>query len=528
MIKSRIWSDAESGPLLDKVTSDGKANRAKEVWILLAALALTSILVEIIRPNGLQPLDLFIWRPILIVGCLVLSGLWLKIWFKKSPEEIWEILKLSLPWALLGALVFSLINLWPQDLGSLPLTLGNLPGYFFSLGFWPMAAGPEAILRGFALGLALSIFWREFKAHSNDLKAAAGGVGVWIASSLALALPSLILNLTVAFNGSHVLSATATDLADDFSRLNLNAFWGNLQLTRWFTGFGGQLPNSMALFTLSWVFVLLIVLIAVLFWRPRHLFQFLKTEGSLWPFFFFVTAALSGLLAGWGKMHHSGLDWVAWIVYVILFVFWFWLVKQWSSPDKLGSLFSAWLTPLVLLAGGLLGWPVLLPIIASLLVMWIQGREEFGILNFEFRGSNPKYQIPYSIFLLSLWLCLASASLGFMRGPQYIQESMIWIILAFGCLLAPAVAWFYVKNKPQAWVITIAVWMAVSLVSSLLLKTFLVSALALLGIVASWLWPRFKANFGPWLPYAILIYMSLVMILAFWLPRWLNPRLLPL
>lgn len=517
MIKSRTWSDGESVSLPDGGATTGGVHRKKAVWILLAALALISVLVEIIRPNGLQPLDLFIWRPILIVGCLVLSGLWLKIWFKKSPEEIWETLKLSLPWALLGALAFGLINLWPQDLGSLPLTLGNLPGYFFSLGFWPMTAGPESILRGFALGLALSIFWREFKVHRNDLKAAAGGVGVWLASSLVLVLPSLILNLTLAFNGSHVLSASATDLAEDFSRLNLNAFWGNLQLTRWFTGFGGQLPNSMALFTLSWVFVLLIVLIAGLFWRPRYLFQFLKTEGSLWPFFFFVTAAISGLLAGWGKMHHSNLDWVAWIVYVILFIFWFWLIKQWSSSDQSESLFSAWLTPLVLLAGGLLGWPVLLPIMASLLVMWIQKNSYLSARSW----------LNWPVQLL-LWLCLASASLGFMRGPQYVQELMVWIILAFGCLLAPAVAWFYIKNKPQAWIITIAFWMAASLVSSLLLKTFLVSALALLGIVGSWLWPRFKANFGPWLPYAILIYMSLVMILAFWLPRWLNPRLLPL
>lgn len=516
MIKSRLWSDAESDPVLDKDASDGRANRVKEVWILLASLALISILVEIVRPNGLQPLDLFIWRPILIVGCLVLSGLWLKVWFKKSYEEIWETLKLSLPWALLLSLAFGLIGLWPQDLGSLPLTLGNLPGYFFTFGFWPTVAGPESLLRGFTFGLALSIFWFEFRAHRNDLKAAASGVGAWIASSLVLVLPSLILNLTVAFNGSHVLSASATDLADEFSRLNLNTFWGNLQLTRWFTGFGGQLSNSMALFTLSWVFVLLIILVAILFWRPRQIPQSLKADGSWWPFFFFMTAAVSGLLAGWGKMHHSGLDLVAWIVYAILLILWFWRFKKWSGSDQTEGLFTSWLTPLVFFAGGLLGWPVLLPIMASLLIMWIRKSSYLSSRSW----SNWPVQ-------MLLWLCLAGASLGFMRGSQYIQEEMVWIILAFGCLLAPAMAWFYVKNRPQAWLVTISVWMAVSLVSGLLIKTFLVSALALLGIVASWLWPRFKANFSRWLPYAILIYMSLAMILAFWLPRWLNPRLLP-
>ncbi|MDD5437949.1 MAG: hypothetical protein PHC70_02275 [Patescibacteria group bacterium] len=507
MIKSKIWS-GESAPSAEP--SITKNNHA--VWIMLAAIILVSVLVEIIRPIGIQPLDLFIWRPVLIICSLALSALWLRSWFKKTLEEVIGIIKSALPWAIVGALVFGVISIWPQDLGSLPLTLSNLPGYFFSLGFWPLTAGPESILRGFAFGLGVAVFWNEFKASRNDLRAALGGVGTWLVSSFVLALPSIVLNVTVAVTGGKVWGVAASDLANAFSRLNLNTFWANLQLTRWFTGFGGQLPNSMALYTLSWVFVLSFVLMLALYWRPRHFLQSLKLENSYWPVLYFASAVVSGLLAGWGKMAHSGLDLVAWLVFIILLAVWFRHLEKSDEPDE-GI--NAWLTPLVLISGGLLGWPVLLPILASLIVVWIERKPVFQAW-------------PSWLPQLFLWLCLAAASLGFMRGSQYVQEGMVWIVLAFGCLIIPAIAWFQVKDKPKGALGVMIAWLAVSLVSSLLLKTYLVCALAALGIVAYYLWSKYKAQVSQALPYFVLIYVAAVMILAFWLPRLLNPRLLPL
>jgi hypothetical protein len=507
MIKSKVWSDNTSVPLSNDVKAVSE-NNGKEIWVLLASIALVSVLVEIVRPNGLQPLDLFIWRPVLIVCGLVLTSLWLKIWFKKNFDEIKTVFITSLPWALLGALVFGIIGLWPRDSGALPLTLSNLPVYFLTLGFWPLVAGPESILRGFALGLGVAIFWYEFRASKNDLRSALGGLGAWLASSLVLVLPFIVLNITVALSGGKVLSLSASDLANNFSRLNLNTFWANLQLTRWFTGFGGQLPNSLALFSLSWVFILIVVLLLIIYWRPRNVLGFLKLEDSYWPTLFFSSAIFSGLLAGWGKMHHSSLDLVAWLVFIVLLSAWFWRFKK---SDGL----NIWLTPLVLLAGGLLGWTVLLPVIASLLVIWIQDN---------FVGRN----WPSWISQILLWLCLAAASLGFMRGSQYIQEGMVWVLLALGCLSIPAIVWFQIKENPKKDLGVMVAWLLTSLISSWVLNTFLVSALAALAIIVYYLFFRSKAKISQALPYLVLIYVAAVMVLAFWLPRLLNPRLLPL
>lgn len=507
MIRSRIWTSPDpSAP-----------DRASDVWFLLGALLLVSLLVQVIRPATLLPLDIFLWRPILACTALLAAGQWLVYWQKKTWSQVWDTLKAALPFALVSALVFALINLWQQGSGSLPLTLSQLPAYLLSIGFWPTTAGPESLLRGFAFGLALGVAWHEYHATKNDLRTIVGAVGTWLACSLVLLLPSIIIILALLFEGSPVLNQTGQNIVENFSRLNLNTYWSNLQLTRWFTGFGGQLPNMMALFQITWVAVIALSVT----WLINALTKF-KTWSiknilsQSWNMAIWATAILAGLSAGWGRMPHSPLDWATWLVFLmmVILLYTFWRGKE-STQEE--SLFVYWHLPLVLLLSALLGWPVMQFIVAVLIISWLSKD-----------GLAVKWDWLKDVVLWLVWMLIAGASLAFVRGSQATGLIMVNTVMAFGLLIAPALIWRSVQGKAHGWFITAGCWLVTSLVAAYLLQAFAVFALALLVLAFCYILFKLKDKAGQAMPFAIILYTLAVLIFIFWLPRWLNPRLLPL
>ncbi|MDD5726177.1 MAG: hypothetical protein PHC53_02060 [Patescibacteria group bacterium] len=512
MIRSRIWTTP------DPSTPD----RASDVWFLLGALLLVSLLVQVIRPATLLPLDIFLWRPILACTALLAAGQWLVYWQKKTWSQVWDTLKAALPFALVSSLVFALINLWQQGSGSMPLTLSQLPVYLLSLGFWPTIAGPESLLRGFALGLALGVAWHEYRATKNDLRTIVGAVGTWLACSLVLLLPSITIILALLFQGLPILNQTGQDIVENFSRLNLNTYWSNLQLTRWFTGFGGQLPNMMALFQITWVAVIALAVTWIVSGLTKFKTWSIKNILSQsWDIAIWVTAILAGLSAGWGRMPHSPLDWATWLAFLISMVllFMFWRTKIMEEVQSEGeSLFTYWHLPLVLIFAALLGWPIMQFVVAILIISWLYKKSsrvrEQGWLK--------------DIILWLIWMLIASASLAFVRGSQTIGLSMVNAVMAFGLLVAPALIWRSAQGKAHSWFITASCWLVASLIAAYLLQAFAVFALALLVVVFCYILFRLKDKTGQVMPLAIILYTLAVLIFIFWLPRWLNPRLLPL
>ncbi|MHB8830836.1 MAG: hypothetical protein ACYC44_01870 [Patescibacteria group bacterium] len=515
MIRSRIWTSQ------DPSTPD----RASDVWFLLGALLLVSLLVQVIRPTTLLPLDIFLWRPILVCTALLAAGQWLVYWQKKTWSQVWDTLKAAVPSALVVALVFALINLWQQGSGSLPLTLSQLPVYLLSIGFWPAMAGPESLLRGFVFGLALGVAWHEYRATKNDLRTIVGAVGTWLVCSLVLLLPSIIIILTLLFEGSLVLNQTGQNIVENFSRLNLNTYWSNLQLTRWFTGFGGQLPNMMALFQVTWIAVITLSVT----WLVNALTKFKtwsikKIISQFWDMAIWVTAILAGLSAGWGRMPHSSLDWVSWLAFLItiILLFTYWRTKELNnlmdgSRPEGESLFSYWHLPLVLVLSALLGWPVMQFIVAVLIISWLSKD-----------GLAVKWDWLKDVVSWLVWMLIAGASLAFIRGSQTTGLSMVNTIMAFGLLMAPLFIWRSVQNRAHGWLITAGCWLVTSLVAAYLLQAFAVFALALLVLVFCYILFRLKDKAGQVMPFAIILYILAVLIFIYWLPRWLNPRLLPL
>ncbi len=515
MIRSRIWTSQD--PSIP--------DRASDVWFLLGALLLVSLLVQVIRPAALLPLDIFLWRPILACTALLAAGQWLVYWQKKTWSQVWDTLKAALPFALVMALVFALINLWQQGSGSLPLTLSQLPVYLLSIGFWPTTAGPESLLRGFVFGLALGVAWHEYRATKNDLRTIVGAVGTWLACSLVLLLPSIIILFALLFQGLPILNQTGQNIVENFSRLNLNTYWSNLQLTRWFTGFGGQLPNMMALFQITWVAVIALAVTWIVSGLTKFRTWSIKNILSQsWDMAIWVTAILAGLSAGWGRMPHSPLDWATWLAFLIVMIllFTYWRTKETKilvegvQPEG-ESLFAAWHLPLVIILSALLGWPIMQFVVAVLIISWLSKD-----------GLAVKWDWLKDVISWLVWMLIASASLAFIRGSQTTGLIMVNTVMAFGLLIAPALIWRSVQGKANGWFITAGCWLVASLAAAYLLQAFAVFALALLVLVFCYILFKLKDKTGQIMPLAIILYTLAVLIFIFWLPRWLNPRLLPL
>lgn len=499
MIKSRLWTAVQ------------EMGGESAVWRLCASFLVLGVSVEVLRPGGILPLEAFLWRPIMALIVLLFISAFLKFASRQDGQAVALSLRKVMPWAIVCAAIFALVPLWPKDFSALPFSLKDISYYLLSVGFWPMVSGPEGLLRGFVLGLSLFFAWLEFQTSKDDIKAIMVGAGSWLAGSLALMLPYFVLALTALLTKLPFSSGAV--LADSFSRLNITTYWSNAQIVRWFTGFGGQLPNAMALYTLSWVFVIGVIVYGLVYFRPRQsVVAYLRSRSQMiFESLLALTAVGVGLSVGWGRMQRSGLDLVAWLILVLAVFGVIWL--QASVKDEAeGSVPVA----LVVMSGALLGWPVLFPLLAVIFTAWLYSgteRTEAG------RGA-----------LLSVsWLGLAGASLAFVRLGPSITQGMGTNLLALGVLVLPALVDRYLfKQSKNSHYLAWSCWALGGVLSSWLLSSLVPFGVAIVGIVLTGVWRKVKGDFGIVLGYTVLIGMACALLLAYWMPRWLNPRLLPL
>lgn len=473
----------------------------------LVAAALCAVLASIIASwiwNGgsITIFEIFIWRPLAFLAILMGASFW---WSKRNALSLAQALNELLafvPCALIFAVLVGFIPVWKLDYTSLPMGLGDIGLYFVSLGFAPRLAGPDILLRGFAWGIAIFAAIRTYK-NGKDIGASLLDLLlVWISSSVALLLPWLVFWMLGPLCGSE-LPGNGQEIIRVFSQFTLNSYWNNLQIVRWFLGFGEQLSHSMVLF-LSAVFYLLEVAYLVVALRDK-LFSSLKKIG--WENVTSVgLAAAAGLMAGWSRTPWVWGDIVVWLIFfTILFAS---LILLQARSEDAEDIFN------FSLAGGLvgsfiLGWPVAAAFVAFICAVLLSPREQ----------EISDYKIFFSralIFIVALGLGLA-----FVRRGDVVNQHMLYIALASLLLCLPA----FLPSRID-WLKRGVIWLGAGLAATLLLQSLVPVAISILAVAVWHAIQKIRPNLLVFLQPSIYLCAFFVLILAVWLPRLLNPRLL--
>lgn len=505
---SRNIEDSKSYTALEKNHKSG---------IIFFGLWITAIgiLLTVLQAGSIMPLDLLIWRPILIFGVITAVLFWLKVWLKLDLALAWEKIEGGFLWAGLTALVFGLINVWQYGSGLLPLSLKGIGYYFLTLGFWPINAGPESFLRGFVFGLAVFFVVREYKNTRQDIKSLTGGIGLWFFGSLILLAPSFSVWSALWFIDVNSLGLSGAEMVKEFSRLNINTYWSDGQIVRWFTGFGGQLPAMMALFSASWVFVLSFVLWVLSFWAPRSWAGFGHQKITAW--LFLLSAPLTGLSLGWSRRSVSSLDLASWLVLVVVFYSFFSLMTQARDDRAPNDFAQSWRLYFVLLGSALLGWTVFLPAAAALGIYWLSQKLS--------AGGN---QVSHEMHLCAQWPFLAGLALAFIRRGDVITQDMNWGLVVFWVLASMALVLPWFINKYGHWQIVIGWWLLAGLGATFWLKTIAALAVVAFFVLISQFLRKKISRFDLFWPYLILASFFVVFILIFLAPRLMQSKMMPL
>ncbi len=495
--------------------TDGK-NQKSAILYLGISITIIGVLAAVLKTGSVMPLDLLIWRPILIFGVIISMLLWLKLWLKLDLVLAWEKINGGFLWAGLTALAFGWINVWQSGSGLLPLSLKGIGYYFLTLGFWPLSAGPESFLRGFVFGLAVFFVVREYKNTGQDIRSLAGGAGLWFFGSLVLLLPSLVVLLALAINDVNGLWLPGAEIVKEFSRLNINTYWSDGQIVRWFTGFGGQLPTTIALFSASWVLVLSFAIFKLIdFWTRRPRFEVNRQKILAW--LFLAAAPMTGLSLGWARRSASSLDLVSWLVLAVVFYNLFSLVTQ-SRDDRAPSDFmESWRFYFVLLGSALLGWTVFLPAAAALGIYWLMQKFRLG-----------ENEIFDAMFLCAQWPLMAGSALAFIRRGDIFTPGMNLGLAVFWLLASMTLVLPWLLKKYGRWPVVLGLWLLAGLGVTLWLKTMaalaVVAFLALISQILRKKWSRFDLFW----PYLILTSFFVVFILIFLAPRLMQSKMMPL
>lgn len=507
MIKSQIRYDES---VQDRSTD-------QTVRFLSVLAVVTAICSLFITGTVSGPVELFLWRPIMFgVAALSVAG-WVLSRGLADRMQVWVMLGKWLILALIFGGVMGLTGIWHMNSAPLPLGISQLGQFMITLGISVPDVGPDGMMRGFAWGIGIAVAVWSYRTNKDILRAVFNGVGTWLAAALIFVLPSIFLLLSVWLGGGQP-SSDVQDAVREFSRLGMNSYWSNMQMVRWFTGFGDQLSSSVMLFSASWVFVAAVAVSAV-FFRSKILSAYRSIKIKRWTWF--ILAPIAGLVAGWSRAPWSDLDMVVWFIFlvisVLLIVF---AVGRRDSRIDQGqpSLFAL---VVIALGSGLLGWPVLLASCACIALALLRPRSNVN--------DGPWTEIMDLVFLALSWVSLAVLALLFMRRGNLLDLSMLRMVLALLALSLPSLTVLFPENpslRSKIW--SMGFWLAGGALSAVLLASFAPFALVLLATAVCFVLVRAKPVFYAWLPSLILIYALAVFVGVVVVPRWINPKLLPL
>ena len=478
---------------------------ARRLIAFLVAMLATSALVAVLKPASLTPLEVLLWRPlVLLVAAFAGSAVCAPL-DRRPVSEVWYEALADAPLACAVAAVAAVLGIWHTVPIATPLDAGGILTYLFSAGSAAVAAGPDAYLRGFVWALTAAAAVRAYRTRHDPLGAFIRALAFWLAATAVAIFPSVVVLFTNAAQGASVAGTLGA-----FTRLTMDSYWGGMQITRWFTGFGDQAATTYALFTGS-----VIWLAGCVVWAISSGRAWIRAAWSRIVWLDVACAAFAlalGLTAGWSRAPWAGLDFAAWLVAsgVAIMAFLQWLA--WRESDTRGDgMVWFWLVS----GSALLGWPVLLAMTILVAAMALDRDKTVLVLP------------PRLAWLArtSVWFALSALAFAFVLRGGVGTPAMVRTLLAFTLLLLPAAYAAYAQPRPWLWVA--GAWLMAAAVSSLLLMTFAPFALVLLGAAVFHVVLRLKPGLSRILPPAIWLVACILMMALVWLPRIYNPRLMP-
>ena len=505
MIKSEIRYDRSS------TQQDAGPDFSSTVGLLAAILVSAAVLAWLGAESWVAPLELLLWRPIIFgSACLAMAG-WFKLRYADQAGNAW---KTVCAWGIVGLVVGSILGLfgyWHMNAAAMPLNLTSLFVYIVSLGGSQPLNGPDALMRGFAWGAALAAAVWSYRRSKDVWRAVIDALGTWAAATIVLILPSIILLVALGLKGVSPL-VPAGDMVREFSRFSLHSYWSNLQLLRWFTGFGDQLAATMTLFTASWTFALTTIAVTIV---KRKDWREWRGKINWFDLIIFALAPVAGLVSGWTRSPWSTFDFAAWLV--LAFVVGALLGGSVSDVRTRIENINSWVA--LALGMALLGWPVALAAAVTLIMLLNRTVDQDSTATTMVR---PWLRIGMDA---GVWIALAVSGLMFVCRGDAPDPFMVRIALAACALACPA---WIAKRQQISGLWNLVFWLAGGALAALLIGTFAPMALVLFAVAVVFILQRVKPSLSAWLPQIIIAYSVAVFVLVIILQRLLNPKLIPL
>jgi len=504
MIKSEVRYDKSA----EQVNGSGFS---ATVGLLAAILISAVVLAWLGAESWVAPLELLLWRPIIFGSACLAMAAWFKLRYADQAVDAWRIV---CGWGIVGlagGTVLGLVGYWHMNAAAMPLNLSSLFVYIVSLGGSQPLNGPDALMRGFAWSAAIASAVWSYRRGKDVWRAAIDALGTWAAATMVLILPSIILLVALGIKGVSPL-VPAVDLVREFSRFSLHGYWSNLQMLRWFTGFGDQLAATMTLFTASWTFALMTVAVTV---SNRHAWREWRGKINWFDLIIFALAPVAGLIAGWSRSSWSDLDLAAWLVLAFM-IGAFLGGRAIDIRSKIENV-NFWLV--LALGAGLLGWPVAIAAAVTLVMLLIRSENHDSAASAHVQSWS---QIGKDA---GIWVALAVFGLMFVSRGDAPDPFMVRVALSACALVCPA---WIAKHQQISGFWNLVVWLAGGFLAAVLIGTFAPMALVLFAVAVVSVLQRIKPSLSAWLPQIIIAYSVAVFILVIILPRLLNPRLMPL
>jgi hypothetical protein len=480
--------------------------------VLWGSVAAASFLISLLTAApGPSFLTLAISRPIYFAVAFLMV---VSVFSRFAGWQFFDQLARRLFWvppALLAGVALASVGVWNDGSGTVALPLPQALAFIGSLGVYPFQSGPEALLRGSVVALAVLFVW-NFHQQARVAWDKAVGVGIvaWLGASAVLLIQTWLAQ--VASWTRHIPIMHTQDAFQVLSLIHLDSYWSNFQADRFFAAVGKQLEINLALSSASLLFVLAVAWLFYQWLNARSLSwrDFFKLFGAQ-PLPVIAAGGLAGLSLGW-KTHQlawSAPDIVSLGLGLVVFGLWYGFIFLKFSAEE--SMDKSALIILLVLGGLLLGWPIMFLVLSLLALHWIYTEKLW-------RWSESKYGSAAHLAVMSAGSVLLAGTFAFRNATLSVstfRAAAVWGILgALTALLADqSIGNFKLARYQLAWKYIFAA--IAGLLAALLLRTPVVlAALALWLLFLIWSQKKAEAHRLSVL-WSVLIFGWVSMLLAF-------------
>lgn len=514
VVRRRVWGSIASAAL---------------IWGSTIVASLLMTVLSSARPPSF--LEVIVERPLALIVTLIVVSFSLSLVLRTRFDQQWQESITTLPWAILAAVLLSWTSVWNDGSGTAALSLHDAALFVFSLGLWPTTLGPELLLRGTAVILAILIAVRVWKRQTNLATALLVFGVVWIPAALLLLVQTWMAQVAGLFRETSIQHSL--DASRVLGLIHTNSYWSNFQADRFFAGVGNQLETGIGLssaaliFLIGWI-VLKLSLLRLQPWnRPGVIRALLKRVVGL-PLLLLVSPLACGLLVGFRgqRFAWNGLDLLALFILIVVFVSWFlyWtfgrdledLVQDERDhperplpsgvirPDELEGLREVLICS-ALIGAFLLGWPVLLAVLALFGLGWISSATGFGWDQYK----RDRIAVWATVSVTLLFMGGAFAARSTILPSALFPLALVWGLIT--AILKTQSFFFTDPSRPLPLLGFIGVG---GIIVALILKTPVILALVALLLLGLFLLHKKTKNWPRWAFFSVLAFGWLAALLS--------------